>query len=457
VIAAVFTATQVHSLAAHGDIVSTPIRGTQITIPQVARSAMQRAAGDHVTVVLTQPLPGTTPAATIDACRAEGWIVSDSAADRLAETGWVTLRRPTGARIHIHVQTWRTPAADQIGALWAPDADAATIIDRLGTWHATAHRPWHSHPVVVAAESLIAVTEERSGSRGHHGVVWRQRGRTWTPPSLPFTEWTHAGRYIEAHAGELTAEQTIGYDGNGEYLAALSAAELPYTLPEPVPAPGPFDPRIAGWWLVDTTDSDGADAWWWTWATTATTRPPLIRLAPNSEGRVWLSTPVMRYLAERDWEPTPVAAYLPSVDKQGRRRSGRIFRAWAEEWSQVRTAFTLAGDTVMTDAVKAIYATAVSSAVASETGRIWRPDWRALIWDHVSVMRHRRISIAEGRLRFQPVATKADAVWYVRPDGPLQQQLLDATMGLRARHLLGGTKYVHTPPPGFPTTSEHTS
>ena len=451
--AVVLEAGRAHVVAEDGNIVTTPSPAYAMALPQVITHAARRASTSDAVVVYVAPSTHADHAHIIGTIRAAGWEVSDADAEQVAVSGWLTARRRLSPTVHVHVTGWRAADADPIGALWSSDDDAATIADRLGRWYATTGgRSWHTHPTTVATSWLRdIVTEGAAATNRRHGVVWRYRA-PFVPPSLGFGEWKRDQAFIDlavsidANADRVPdAARIQSYDGNGEWLAAMSAAELPYGTLEQIGGPYPFDARLSGWWLVDTRDEVGEPHLWWEWATRSDRHPPLIRQAPNAEGRVWLSTAVMRYLDEPNsggWELDPLDAILPARDGQGRRRSGRVLRKWAEAVSVARSAAIQAGDTVIVDALKAVYAVMLTAGLVGS--RIDRMDWRAVITDTIAVGRHRRYvagTLAGGQI----LATQADASWWAVQQG--QAAGLDSAMGLRDRHQLGGSKRHDKPLP----------
>jgi len=150
------------------------------------------------------------------------------------------------------------------------------------------------------------------------------------------------------------------WDVNAMYLAGLRNAEVAWG---PLVRTGPtlFDPKWPGWWEIDVAHVpaelyDGK------------TRPPVFPTTSIHKRTAWLTTPVVKYLADLECQPDVLDSWTCDNPHP-------VFRAYAEKLMAARLG-QLGPIGTCGPALKRTYAEAVGM-MARDGGSIQRVDWAA--------------------------------------------------------------------------------
>jgi hypothetical protein len=191
------------------------------------------------------------------------------------------------------------------------------------------------------------------------------------------------------------------YDLNAQYLAATSSVRLGIGSAEHVKAP-PFDPNIAGYWLVDPG------------ARPDRLLPDLFDpIARGDRGPRWVTTPTLAVARELGYELAPIEAWLWP-------ESARYFEPWYKLLRPARARLVAARDAgdveagAVLESVKRIYTDAIGRLnKTSERGNpLFRPDWYHSIVATARANLTRKLYAVAERTGRRPLAIYADAVLY---------------------------------------------
>lgn len=309
----------------------------------------------------------------VEELRADGWRVSDSGHD----TGWFTVIRDGYAVVHLGIgeliQQQRFP-------LCALNIDAPGMALHLARYADLMGAAWRGSAGMNGCAQIRTI----------HGAkppgaqpLWRWDDATAldaTRCSFELRGSMHKRPMLPAERERTFVHQ---YDVRAMYLAAANVAMVGWSAPEHR-GPQEFDPGRPGYWNVRRDQVAGVGN----------------QIARAGDSRlVWLTTPVMSYLAE--------GGVFPEVmDSWTAERGGRYLKPWAERLTAALKA-TPAEETPrpsMERALKDTYKRTVGM-LAREGGRIYRPDWRDEIVDRARVNLLRKC-VGVDVLRFN-----IDSVW----------------------------------------------
>jgi len=305
---------------------------------------------------------------------------------------WTTWRRRDAPEIHTAVlgaidQT-RTPLF-QVGI---PPADIAR---RLAWYQANMGQPW----------CMTGGVSGHIGMRGLFGKAETDRKRTpyWgIGDTRPDGDRRQGGGDIVWRRAPMRHEvegYVHGFDLVAARLSAIGVAEFGFGRLRRTDRIA-FDPSLAGYWLIPAQS-----------ARVHKRHTPIVDPSDIFDGTVWVTTPIMEYLARRGIEP----GVLDSWTTPGR----RLWRGLAERWDLARREAEKTarpGERYgILPAVRATYREA-AGLWAHAGGSIQRWDWyhtacdrqRATVLGHID-------RIAEAH-QARPVAVHTDMLWYASTD-----------------------------------------
>lgn len=323
----------------------------------------------------------------VEELRAGGWRVSDSGHD----TGWFTVFRDGYATVHLgiaklitqhrfplarlgdearHVAMALVRYSDLMGASWRGTAgmSGCAQIRAIHGWKPTGSQPLWRWDDAKSADAIRCSFELR-GARH----------------TRPITEEEFNRAYVHQ------------FDIRAMYLAASNVALLGRSAPE-LTGQADFDILRPGYWHVRRDQLRDAPA-------------ELVRAGDSS--LVWLTTPVMAYLHEQGMRPE-------IFDSWTSERGGRYLKGWAERLTaalKMTPPAEDAGAPGLERALKDTYKRTVGM-MASEGGRIFRPDWRDEIVDRARVNVLRKCANLKDAQNVTPLRYNIDSVWIASNDGP---------------------------------------
>lgn len=380
---------------------------------------------------------------------AAGWIATDGSLAYGVEQGWSSWVRGIGqhaTRVHLCVMAWHNgPRRDQ--PLVDYEQRPERIAANLASFHSLTGVAWRGNAGPTCHQFLRQEFDrppapQPSGAGRHPAPAGRGRKEPlWRLPpdrdrptrGVGDLVWSRPMTAAERRSCPVVAV----FDMRAAYLAAWSAATYAWGDLEPGGA-APFDPARYGMYRIVVPRSG---AWW----VVHKDRPPLISPARIGTNRTtWVSTSTMALLLELRAKPEIADAWLateePPADQPNRPAgSGRVLRVPAERLRDIR--ITSAAPDPVKDAVKLLYAVG-SGYMASESGRIYRPDWHVETEDRARSMVYRKMRAAAAAGFGWPLKVDTDCVWY-----PLEQTgetLQKLCIALGAGKMLNG-KYMTDP------------
>lgn len=296
-----------------------------------------------------------------------GWSPSRGY-ERGYESGWFTFSRKS-TEIHVGVRPLldaaRTPLWD------TADATSSEIAYRLACWHAATGQPFRQTAGVVGC----AIVRGYYDGRGTNG--FKRAQPLWQMRTLPTGVHTAAGelRWRRSPTDhERTRPMVVSYDMRGARLNALGMVDCLAWGALDNTGPRQFDPQVGGFWQIKVGEllTNGRPLPLFV-SVDRPLIPPIVSWAgADADGRAWVTTPVMRWLAARHVRPLVYGSWTAE-------KSGRWLRGPAE---QIRRALHVsAGDDRQTLAVKQLYRQ-LSGMMTAAGGSIYRPDWTAAGIDH---------------------------------------------------------------------------
>lgn len=374
----------------------------------LAWCAVKADADPEITVVVTDDahralhLPETPDmaATTLDV---EGRALLDVEGWEHGPAGpWITYRRGNHTRVHLGVWSWmaRRPRDHSLflPVLAGPrpiHQPCGPILVQLEAWRTLTELPYRGIPGIAGTSLLRALTARRGG-----------RGPLW-----------HHGTPINAHepeigswrspAAEEAPEFRQSWDTNRAYLAAAGCAEV---CIDRLVNTGPieFDPRRAGWWLID------ADPWM---LPSLLPDPVYQRTRGNGSGVAWATTPTVKLLHDLYPQGRGVPGFTVLDSWTG--RGTRAFRGWAGCLNNAcLTTMQAQYPTELTTAQLAAFKDAYRQAIGlmnHEGGAIYRPDWHYTILAQARATLWRKLWNVGHTTGRWPIAISTDAVTYASP------------------------------------------
>lgn len=336
-------------------------------------------------------------------CQVAGWEVK-----RLGP--WTSLHARGRTTVHVCVPAW-LPEHRQ----WLTTPDIGASVARVARYADLTGVPFHIDPGVSGLSALVGVP--------------RKTSVLWTPPDPPTVDCRE--RAMTATLFPADGADLHWYDQNAAYLAAAQAVTVAAGGLEHT-GPIGWTRQRAGYWRVLLPS----------WPESRIPHPAGIEPPTTRDGRrrgVWVTGPTMQLLAElatNGWCEWPEI-----TDSWTGTATRAVFTSWAERLRDALAA--VRSEEQMRVTLKATYTHAYGQ-LATDTGRVRRPDWaHTLVAQHrVSLWRRLwRIGIGEGRW---PVAIDTDNVAYAaRTADPVA----DCPAGLRLGQGFG-TFRVHRAPAG---------
>jgi hypothetical protein len=404
--------------------------GMLTDLPWLLTQVVQTCEGQPVATLITP-----SAASTLTPRISGGWQTIGLELD----SGWYTLVRTSGPqprRVQLCV-------LDRIGArnrLFAPGWPADRITDNLRRYRDLVGTPWYATAGVTGCGLMRSL-----GDQMVHRPQWI--ARAGLPERIPPALDLHWRReYQRPLCGDTPESAPLPrahrWDVRGAYLAAAAQVCLGGESPE-WGGPAEFDAHRAGWWLVAEAaargclDPHGPPLW------DHTASEPI----PAGRG-VWLSTPMIDYLLRDGF---PLTAHATFLSPPGH----RYLRPWAQQLRDAR--YTAVGERldrshpVLWAALKGTYAEGVGM-LGRPGGRVYRPDWRALVIDYARTALHRKVSQIRRLTGQWPVRIDVDSVWYPLPvDAP---ELSDPKPYIGQFRYEGVEQLAPLPPPPPPPADE---
>lgn len=319
----------------------------------------------------------------VDDLRAADWSVSDSG----HETGWFTVRRAGYAVVHLGIGELITQSRFPLCPL---DAETARLALDLVRYADLTGAAWRG----TAGMSGCAQIRTIHGTKPEGAQpLWRWDDAKAAGAIRSSWELRGARNRRAITAEELERAWVYQFDVRAMYCAAANVAMLGWSAPE-ARGPQEFDPGRPGYWRVRREEIGAA---------------PEELVRPGEGPLVWLTTPVMSYLAENGFSPEVMDSWTSE-------RGGRYLKGWSERLTAALRAVEPADPELpsVERALKETYKRTVG-LFAREGGRIYRPDWRDEIVDRARVNLLRKVR----RARLRPLRWNVDSVW-IASDEPAE-------------------------------------
>jgi hypothetical protein len=305
-----------------------------------------------------------------------------SVTEKGLETGWFSVRHEGyPVVVHLGIGPRIAQARTSFGKL---DDEAPLLAERLARYADLTGAAWQG---TAGMSGCAAIRAHHEAKRSGGVPLWH-----WKVPSVDGMVGASYELHPRRNRRDLTAAErrrpfVHHFDIRAMYLAAAGVAMVGWSSPEHS-GPREFDPGHAGYWQV-RRDQLG--------------NPSAQVVRPGSDPLVWLTTPVMTWLAEHGATPEVFDSWVSQ-------RTGRYLRPWAERLTAARKALDPGSklDAGVLDAVKDTYAR-TTGMMKRPGGRIFRPDWRDTIVDTARINLVRKIA-ATG---LGPVLWNVDSVWFV--------------------------------------------
>jgi hypothetical protein len=362
-----------HGRPEDGQVVIMPALAARLGLPSSPPDAGTKAAREH---------------AALGPVRAAGWL-------GIAELrSWMRPYRRGGRTLRVWLPGWDTPADCP---LLEDDPPAFGLAWRLGLFATRTGITWRLTGGPTGTD--LALTFRR-----RKGIRLIDQPKPPRPALVPTLEddclWQRRPTPDEAAPGYVHV-----YDANAMYLSAAGLVTV--GLGDPVHlADGPaFDPKAAGYWLIDPPD----------WADRLL--PDLFDAAGRNaahgrRGSRWITTPTLAFAAELGYEIAPHEALIY-------REATRFYEPWAAQLRGARASLMDMPDqdaAAVLAAVKATYRAGIGALAVKSSRSMFRPDHRHAIvaTARATLLRKlARVGDQEGRW---PLAIGVDAVAYASPD-----------------------------------------
>lgn len=311
-----------------------------------------------------------------------------------AEAGWVESPGPEGSG-------WRTLAKDgcRVNVLTTGEHRPGATSDQtlmhdpylLASWAKHTGTHYYATPGVAAVANLRAsFTGDASQPRWR--LIDSQSRLPWAPPTPKINAFDYRARAWRP------GRRTHKWDQRSSYLAAMAAVELPYR--ELVPTgPSPENLRC-GYYRIRVQSEMQLDG---------RLMPSWVLPNIDRQGTSWVTQSTLALLRWETGDVEIVDSLTPVASMTGQSGHKRILRPWAEAW---RDMIAENPNSMLAQGPwKAGYAEMVG-LMNKPGGRIFRPDWRHMIIDHVRASIIRRALRVYDKSRDWPLRINVDAMHY---------------------------------------------
>lgn len=194
-------------------------------------------------------------------------------------------------------------------AIRARNLSPALLAEAMGKFAATTGHPWHVAPGTTGADLMV-------DSRRDRALVFRPH-RELPPPALlkwvsADLAWTRKPTPEEAHQKYIHV-----YDRGGSYMSGVISCVMPQGG-DPVHLEDGivFDPKKAGYWLIDNPamSETGTSDW----------RYPSPLWTPGKRERIWVTSPTLEVARDLDQLPDTIHEAWVWED------SGRLLDGWGK-------------------------------------------------------------------------------------------------------------------------------
>lgn len=339
--------------------------------------------------------------------RMEEW--SDTPHPALAgatEDGWNVTNTKGVPQVHGTTRMWTDKTQGVQITLEALLSDAirnrnlspALLAEAMGKFSSATGRPWHMSPSTTGFDLMV-------DSRRDRLAVFRPDREIPAPAHLRWIDtdlaWTRKPTPEEAHQRYIHV-----YDRGGAYLSGVSSCTVPQTGdPTHLEDDIVFDPKKAGYWLIDNPamSEDGVGDW----------RYPSPVWTPGKRERIWVTTPTLEVARDLDQLPDMIHEAWVWED------SGRLLDNWAKVLRDSRKAFledpSESGQAALA-MLKEVYTKTIGMMGSDEYGqgkRTYAPDRRHHVIARARANLLRSIVKIGNESGRWPVAILSDSVAYV--------------------------------------------
>lgn len=282
-------------------------------------------------------------------------------------------------------------------AIRARGLSPALLAEAMGKFSAATGRPWHMSPSTTGFDLMV-------DSRRDRLAVFRPDRKIPAPAHLRWIDtdlaWTRKPTPEEAHQRYIHV-----YDRGGAYLSGVSSCTVPQTG-DPIHLEDGivFDPKKAGYWLIDNPamSEDGVGDW----------RYPSPLWTPGKRERIWVTTPTLEIARDLDQLPDMIHEAWVWED------SGRLLDNWAKVLRDSRKAFledsSESGQAALA-MLKEVYTKTIGMMGSDEYGqgkRTYAPDRRHHVIARARANLLRSIVKIGNESGRWPVAILSDSVAY---------------------------------------------
>ncbi|MDO5067596.1 MAG: hypothetical protein Q4D96_09990 [Propionibacteriaceae bacterium] len=321
------------------------------------------------------------------------------------EDGWNVTNTKGVPQVHGTTRMWTDKTQGYQITLEALLSDAirsqnltpALLAEAMGKFSAATGRPWHMSPSTTGFDLMI-------DSRRDRLTVFRSDREIPAPAHLRWIDTDLA--WTRKPTPEETRQQYIHvYDRGGAYLSGVSSCVMPQTG-DPIHLEDDiiFDPKKAGYWLIDnpTLSDEGTDDW----------RFPSPLWTPGKRERIWVTTPTLEIARDLDQLPDTIHKAWVWED------SGRLLDNWAKVLRDSRNALikdpSESGQTALA-MLKEVYTKTIGMMGSEEYGqgkRTYAPDRRHHVIARARANLLRSIVKIGNESGRWPVAILSDSVAY---------------------------------------------
>lgn len=321
------------------------------------------------------------------------------------EDGWNITNTKGVPQVHGTTRMWTdktqgyqiTLEALLSDAIRARNLSPALLAEAMGKFSAATGRPWHMSPSTTGFDLMV-------DSRRDRLAVFRPDREIPAPAHLRWIDtdlaWTRKPTPEEAHQRYIHV-----YDRGGAYLSGVSSCTVPQTG-DPIHLEDGivFDPKKAGYWLIDNPamSEDGVGDW----------RYPSPLWTPGKRERIWVTTPTLEVARDLDQLPDMIHEAWVWED------SGRLLDRWAKVLRDSRNAFledeSESGQAALA-MLKEVYTKTIGMMGSDEYGqgkRTYAPDRRHHVIARARANLLRSIVKIGNQSGRWPVAILSDSVAY---------------------------------------------
>lgn len=352
-----------------------------------------------------------------------GWKASDKG----AETGWFTFTKTGAPDVHLGIAQWidqrKTP-------LFNLEDSPALIAALLARYHVATGAAWRMTAGMAGCAAIRNLAARPAPAAPYTGLPARTSSPLWRWDKAPEgvvgcsweTRWDRPMTPAEAHMPMIHQ-----FDIRAAYLAAAGVARLAWSAPV-WRGPSMFEPTAAGYWRVRY--GRGAGDLRKSGMVAGDMLVPAGRI--DAGDMIWLTTPVMAYLAEQGITPTVHDAWTAD-------RTGTYLKRWSEKLRDARWDTSRGGE-LLHPAIKATYARTIGT-LGKPGGRVYRPDWRDAVVDTARINLRRKLDAAAKILGVFPLRVNIDSVYFA-DDDPDAKMIRSALVA--ADDQLGKFRYVRS-------------